>query len=313
MTKTLDTDSPEQAVQTCPICHGTTLTDEGEILHHKPARVAGVEIDLGETRYHMIRCDQCSFAFKAPTIPTERLMACYAQAKADHWGHQVDTHYRRYDTLKATIEAHCSGGRILDVGCFTGTLLNYMGNGWDCFGVEPSALAADVATARGIQIIGDTIEDIPSSIELFDVIVSIDVLEHLPDPLDHVRKIASLLKPGGIFMAMTGDTGTWPWRLIGSRYWYVSLPEHISFYNQKSMQELSRTLDMKSVAHQHASHIRAKFPHWISQLTKNLLYFTAVKAHKITRDPLSAVAAKRSAPDWLSARDHMIHVMQKPV
>jgi SAM-dependent methyltransferase len=67
----------------------------------------------------------------------------------------------------------------------------------------------------------------------YDVILATEVIEHLPNPLDVIRLIHSLLKKGGIFSFMTlihaNDEGHF------LEWWYRRDMTHISFYTQKTL------------------------------------------------------------------------------
>src|SRR5688572_6183644 len=122
----------------CPVCGSTDTVVAGPILHGTPTHVAGVVLDLGDTRFVLRRCPRCEFQFKDPPIDSEKLMACYAAADSAKWELDPDPWQRQFDILGELLAAHARGRRVLDVGCFNGALLAYLGDGWQRFGVEPS-------------------------------------------------------------------------------------------------------------------------------------------------------------------------------
>jgi SAM-dependent methyltransferase len=69
----------------------------------------------------------------------------------------------------------------------------------------------------------------------FDVVCCFDVLEHLPTPMPFFREARRLLRLGGRLVLGTGDSGSLTARLSGSRWTYVSIPEHLSFFNRSSL------------------------------------------------------------------------------
>ena len=300
----------EPQTSRCLLCNAET-SDVGVIHHPRPAKVAGVPIDLGATRYGMQQCSECGFAFKCPRIPEDLLLACYREAPSGQWGKDVDPIERAYDTLATLINAHRTGSRILDVGCFTGTLLAYLGDDWDKFGVEPAKDASLLAQERQVTVLGATVESLPTETEPFDTILSIDVLEHLAHPMEHLRAIARHLKPGGCFIAVTGDTSTWPWRMQGSRHWYAALPEHVSFYNPICIQQALKPHALELMERVVFRHTRMPLASIIGQNLKNIAYAAGVTIHNAIPNRITEIAARRSAPVWIASRDHMALVLRK--
>lgn len=118
----------------------------------------------------------------------------------------------------------------LDFGCGNGGLVRYVSNldRVQIFGYEMGAIA-DMARSKGIPILFD--KDLEG--RKFDIITSIEVLEHVTDPLETLRKIAGLLKPGGLFFFTTGNVVPFKDKLLD---WTYVVPEiHVSFYSPKSL------------------------------------------------------------------------------
>jgi 2-polyprenyl-6-hydroxyphenyl methylase/3-demethylubiquinone-9 3-methyltransferase len=102
------------------------------------------------------------------------------------------------------------GLRILDIGCGGGILSEPLARlGADMVGVDPSS--ANIEIARGhaaesglaIDYRAATAEELAEAGESFDVVLAMEVVEHVTDVEPFVATCASMVKPGGIMIAAT--------------------------------------------------------------------------------------------------------------
>lgn len=300
------------AARLCPVCSYDQTKAVSRILHPTPALVAGVPLDLGNVEFSLRCCGRCGFQFKDPVIEPEKLLACYAAAESDKWGDSPDPWRRKFDVLKSCVEQHARGKRILDVGCFNGALLKYLGSDWQLFGVEPSTAAAELAGRRGVEIVASTLEQVDPAIEKFDVVLAIDVAEHLVDPVPFFHEIVKLLRPGGLFVVETGDTDGLAWRWQQGAYWYCTLPEHVSFYNRRSMKYLGDLNGLESVAYQHLRPRRYSLAKTMSDQLKNLIYSVGRATRAFGIPALRRWFVDRQGPNVQTAKDHLIYVYRRP-
>jgi SAM-dependent methyltransferase len=96
--------------------------------------------------------------------------------------------------------------RVLEVGCGSGDTLAYLQANDRCRwtgGVELFPEAAEIARGRLDDVYEGNIEQIalPIAPASLDVVLCLDVLEHLVDPWSTTSRLARLLKPGGVLIA----------------------------------------------------------------------------------------------------------------
>ena len=103
----------------------------------------------------------------------------------------------RWRLVRQTMRAR-RGGRLLDVGCGMGWLLEAARPHYECVGLEPSPRAAGGARSRGFEVIESTMEDAAIEPESFDVVTMDAVLEHVVDPVAVLRKAHRSLRGGGV-------------------------------------------------------------------------------------------------------------------
>ena len=127
-----------------------------------------------------------------------------------------------------------AGLRLLDIGCGGGLLSEPMARlGADVVGVDPSEKNIKTASvhAAEVELVIDyrtgTAEDLAAAGEQFDVILNMEVIEHVTDPAAFTRVCAGMLKPGGlIFVATINRTlKSFGLAIIGAEYVLGWLPK----------------------------------------------------------------------------------------
>lgn len=90
-------------------------------------------------------------------------------------------------------------GKALDVGCGTGAILTEFPPGWSVVaGSDYSPLALSYCRQRGVrQLVRSSGTELPFVSESFDLVMAIDVVEHLDDDEGCIREMVRLCRPGG--------------------------------------------------------------------------------------------------------------------
>ncbi len=103
-----------------------------------------------------------------------------------------------------------AGLRILDIGCGGGLLSEPMARlGAEVIGADAAAgnipVARIHARASGLTIDyrHTTAEALAGTGEKFDVVLNMEVVEHVADPLTYLQACKALLKPGGLMLCST--------------------------------------------------------------------------------------------------------------
>ena len=276
----------------------------------------GAPLDCQVDAGSMYRCLDCSLHFRAPAPSPNELADYYGGLSSDKcWQHGPEREV--WQEIQNVIQ-RAPQRSILDVGCFRGDLLNYLGNEWQRFGVEPSLAARFAAESRGVKIIGDSIESLPDTGQQFGAITLVDVIEHLLRPLDGLRKLASMLKPGGQLVIFTGNTDAWSWRFSGLNYWYSAMPEHVAFFSPKWFALAAPGLECQVSSVRRMCYQPAPFRTRLDETMKNIAYATyrrfesfAPPIRIVSRLPVLNRVSKWESCWWTSARDHILVVLTK--
>lgn len=269
---------------------------------------------IRKNNHTLYRCKGCHliFIFPAPTATANIYAEGYFYGATGGFGYidydeakKLDT--QTFETYLDKIAAFYPGtGKLLDVGAATGQFLtSAQARGWDVAGIEISDAAAERGRTQGLKIKTGTLSDADFPQHTFDVITLWDVLEHLPDPHDALKRLSALLKPNGLLLLNLPDAGSLYARTSG-RFWQLILPpEHIYLYNKKNL-ELLLTHYGFSVLHM--TTIGKKFtPAYIFQMAYTIRHWPFLKT---LSQWISATALNRlSIP--INLHDNMFVVAQK--
>jgi 2-polyprenyl-3-methyl-5-hydroxy-6-metoxy-1,4-benzoquinol methylase len=160
-------------------------------------------IEDSENPVYVVKCVHCGLVFVDP-IPEPLSLAAHYDADyyADWMGSQNEKRLRMWRRRLNTIEKRPPKGRLLDVGCATGTFLQLAQNsGWEVKGTELSPYAARLAQnlLKADIFCGHLMEaGYPDA--CFDVVTFWHVLEHLSDPMCYLREAYRILKPSGLLV-----------------------------------------------------------------------------------------------------------------
>ena len=143
-------------------------------------------------------------------------------------------------------------GRLLEIGCGAGATLaaiRDIRSVSSAIGVEPDAASAAKAGAVFDRIFHATVEAAPVESAIapgsLDVILCLDVLEHLVDPWATVRRLTPLLAPGGRLVVSLPNIRNWKFiarLLFGGNFRYVDAGlldrTHLRFFTRETAIEL---------------------------------------------------------------------------
>lgn len=265
----------------------------------------------------LLSCDLCLLYFRFPQMCKADMDALYRKGASINWQHQPSNR-KDWQIAGTWIREHCEEGAILDCGCFDGQFLSSINENYDLFGIEIHQEAAQRAVKNGIRILGSDFSDVENLPLKFDVVVAIDVIEHMSDPIKFLEKVGLVTKPGGVVIIASGNTQAFSWRMMGSRYWYCTIAEHVSFISPQWCERAALKLGFKIEEMELFSHSSSSRLTRIVDFVKNAFYrfFPRVAAWLRVRG-VGHIDIKKfpflvdHPPLWGSATDHMICLLRK--
>jgi SAM-dependent methyltransferase len=230
--------------------------------------------------FAIARCAGCGFHYLSPRLAEAQMRARYAEAAYyaapdEREGHapfpprrqsrRGPTHprgatgYAAYTdqehtmrktarrTLRRLRACGVRGDRLLEVGCGYGYFLSEAAAYFarrDATELAPAAI--EQARAHADRVFCGGLEQVPAG-ERYDLIVADQVLEHVYAPRVFAADLLARLAPGGHLLLVTPDYAS-PWRrLLGARWPSYKIPEHVLYFDRRSLDRLLRDAGAREV------------------------------------------------------------------
>jgi 2-polyprenyl-3-methyl-5-hydroxy-6-metoxy-1,4-benzoquinol methylase len=198
------------------------------------------------------KCETCGFVFTNPRLPARALEKYYTKnyrleglpipKSVEQF---LSEEYReiwfsKQRDLNVVLGAK-SHGRLLDIGCASGTLLWLARQkGFDVEGVEVSKGSAEFANdILGIDVFCGQLEDAHFANAHFDVVTMFHALEHVPEPRKVLREIRRILSDDGVFIAVVPNFASWSARKQKANWKWLQPENHYSHFTPETISALA--------------------------------------------------------------------------
>jgi len=214
----------------CKICKHEAV----EVFRLPHSKLTGHAIPDAPDDCIYYECQHCAFCFSHLLDEVNNASVYDAQ----YWEtHDPDWHGRVNQTLRLVLLANTILNKppweleILDFGCGMGTFVQAAREQ-----LQMQIWGHDIIQPKfGREFFLETLPE-----KRFDIIVSCEVIEHLPFPVEILATMVRSLKPGGVFAFQTAYYDP---RICDREWWYVGPANgHISLYSPEALQELFQRL-----------------------------------------------------------------------
>jgi SAM-dependent methyltransferase len=184
--------SRETFLPSCPICGAVEASEV---------------ITFPELRFG--RCTGCGLIYKQEQVPglgegyEEKYFRFNRAGYLRRWDHRVRKCRRQ---ILACLEFAPHARSLLDVGCSAGYVLEAAKSlGLSEMGLDLSEFAVQLCRERGFQAERGSLAKMPFPDASFDIVTAKHTLEHIESPMDGLREIHRVLRPGGVAFLIVPD------------------------------------------------------------------------------------------------------------
>ena len=188
-------------------------------------------------KYRIMMCNNCSFVFTVPLRSRKQMNKFYCTFDYSS-SNEVESIIRKDAKRSLTyIEKYVrKKGKLLDVGCGRGYFLDEARKtGWRIYGIDYSDNLINYAKNTLLLNVqrGDMFHF--RSKQRFDVVTLNQVIEHVFNPNDLIKKCYELLKPGGVIYVATPNIGSVAAKVARENFDHLIPPEHLGYFSKRTL------------------------------------------------------------------------------
>ncbi len=219
---------------------------------------------LREDNTLVVHCKECHLEFVNPLPTTEAMQQNYQKEMTGngtepglHSNYILERQKRNksysklyHSRLKLIESLYPDRGNLLDIGCGAGFFLNCAKDrGWNCHGLEilPEYIkyAKEKFKLNNIRL--ESLDDsLTHDVNTFDVVTLWDLIEHLRNPLDCLKKIHQVMKPGGLLVIWTPNVKNSV--ILKEKWTGYKILQHFYFFSGDSLNNMLGKAGFKIVS-----------------------------------------------------------------
>ncbi len=194
-----------------------------------------------------VRCNECGLIQPAHELDVSHIVRLYSEMTDDEYLKGAEMRGEsNYEQVRSIIDMHKPNTQsLLEVGAGNGYMLKlFKQDGMSVTGVEPNTSFCENAQSKYDVHMDNCGYESFESEEMYDVIVGLDVIEHVVN-VDHFMKAMSrLLKPDGLLILCTPNKKSIAAKILGKKWWHIR-PPHLYYFTPKTFGALAKNNNLE--------------------------------------------------------------------
>jgi len=226
----------------CPLCNSDKIEvfKKGTI---NAENISKEDFKITDSSYGSVwdfsQCSSCSFVFSNPKLDEKSLIDFYSELEDNEYSDEWEGRRKNFLTIVERLKKiKTMGNTLLDIGAASGIFVKLAKDeGYLAEGIEPSSqLVKEAEEKFGVTLLEGTIDDYRNQ-KKTDIVTMLDLIEHVNDPIQFMKKVSSFVKKDGIIVLVTPDISSLTQKIMGGKWWHYRTA-HVNFFNIKSIKYL---------------------------------------------------------------------------
>lgn len=198
-------------------------------------------------------CNYCNTLYQTPRPNIESFEAFYSNSKSSNYWAEVFypsvAEARRNKIFKPRVnrltllcdEIKLDVKKLIDVGSGFGIFLDEwrkVSPETELLAIEPSEKLAKKCRQKSLKVVESIVEKVEGYNNYADLVVCFEVLEHVDSPLEFIKTLKNLTRPGGYVFISTLCIDGFDLQILWDKSSQISPPHHINFLSVTGFKKL---------------------------------------------------------------------------
>ena len=219
-------------------------------------------VQFTKNNFEYTQCETCGSLYQSPRPPIDAFEAFYRNSESSRfWAEEffpAVAETRRSKIFKPRVDRLsdlCSDTGIdvinlVEVGAGYGIFLEEWRDkhpSVNALAIEPSESLANECRAKGFEVIEDIAENVTGCDDHADLVVCFEVLEHVYDPLEFMKVLTKMARPGGFVFISTLCIDGFDIQTLWEKSNSIFPPHHINFLSVDGFEQLFHRAGLENV------------------------------------------------------------------
>jgi SAM-dependent methyltransferase len=209
--------------------------------------------EFSKSGFDYALCNDCGTLYQTPRPPIKEFDAFYKNSRSSKYWADVFfpsvAEARREQIFKPRVKrllelcktSNLNVSKLIDVGAGYGIFLDEWRKALpdtELVAIEPSVSLAEECRNKKLSVVESLVENVEGYDDYADLVVCFEVLEHVDSPLEFIKVLKKMVRPGGYLFVSTLCIDGFDLKMLWDKSNQISPPHHINFHSIKGFELL---------------------------------------------------------------------------